>query len=163
YLVLAQELEGRIRAGDWAAGKIPTVRGIAERHDVSIVTASRALQVLRDKGLVRTVERSGCYLVPPAPAGPERWACCLRITAGPFQQASAAVSATGFEAVARQGKAVFVTDAFDLRDGTNEEELNRQAHAAAAAGLRGVFLMPSRVSEEFMQLDEWLLSACRAN
>jgi LacI family transcriptional regulator len=163
YLLLAQELEDRIRAGDWAAGKIPTVRGIAERHDVSIVTASRALQVLRDKGLVRTIERSGCYLVPPTPVGPERWALCLRITPGPFQQASAAVSSTGFEAVARQGKAAFVTDAFDLRDGTSEEDLNRQARAAVAASLRGVFLLPSRVSKEFMQLDEWLLSACRAH
>jgi LacI family transcriptional regulator len=163
YLVLSQELEARIRAGDWSNGKVPTVRDIAERHDVSVVTASRALQVLRDKGLVRTVERSGCYLVPPSSPRPARWGLCLRITPGPFQQASTALGWTGFEALARREKVTFVTDAFDLRDDAGEEDLHRQAQAAAAAGLGGVFLLPSRVSEEAMRFDERLLRACRAN
>jgi LacI family transcriptional regulator len=160
YLLLAQELETHIRAGAWSAGKVPTVRDIAKRHEVSIVTASRALQVLRDKGLVHIVERSGCYVVPPAP---QRWALCLRITPGPFQQASAAVTSMGFETVARQGEAVFVADAFDLREGLSAADLDRQARDAVAAGLGGLFLLPSRVSEEAMQLDEQLLRACRAN
>jgi LacI family transcriptional regulator len=160
YLLVSQELESRIQAGDWSNGKMPTVREIAERNDVSIVTASRALQVLRDKGLIRTVERSGCYL---APSTPSRWALCLHITPGPFQQASTSVIWTGFEAVARKGKAAFVTDAFELGDDAIEKELQRQAQAAAAAGLGGVFLLPSRLSEATMRLDERLLRACRAN
>jgi LacI family transcriptional regulator len=160
YLVLSQKLETLIRAGTLNNGKVPTVRDIAQRHGVSIVTASRALQVLRDKGLVHTIERSGCYLAPPAPS---RWALCLRIAPGPFQQASTAVNRTGFEALANREKVTFVTDAFDLRDDVGEEELQRQAQAARTAGLGGVFLLPSRVSEAAMQFDERLLHACRCN
>ena len=160
YLLLAQELEGRIRDGDWAAGKVPTVRSIAQQHEVSIVTSSRALQVLRDKGLVNTVERSGCYLASPTQ---QRWALCLRITPGPFQQASTAVNSTGFEALAQRGQATFITDAFNLRDDIRDAELNRQARDAVASGLGGLFLLPARVSEEAMRLDERLLNACRDN
>jgi LacI family transcriptional regulator len=40
-------------------------------------------------------------------------------------------------------------------------QLRRQARAAAAAGIRGVLLMPSRVSDDQMRRDEALLRACR--
>jgi LacI family transcriptional regulator len=56
---------------------------------------------------------------------------------------------------------------FDLVDcaidpAAPDRELSRQANMAVTAGVRGLFLMPARVSDEEMRRDERLLAACRA-
>lgn len=161
YLQISQELEGRIRGGQWKS-KIPSVRGIAVSHGVSVVTAARALQVLRDKGLISAVERSGCYLLDAARGGAERWAICLRITPGPFQAAVDLGNRRGFEAIARSDGISFDPQSFRIDENTSDRELLRQARRAADNGIGGVVLLPSRLSDSEAALDERLLAACDA-
>ncbi|MCF2131030.1 GntR family transcriptional regulator [Strepomyces sp. STD 3.1] len=53
YLQLAETLADAIRRGDYAPGdRFPTVVELAEAHDVAPNTASRAVQVLKERGLV---------------------------------------------------------------------------------------------------------------
>jgi LacI family transcriptional regulator len=162
YLLLSSELEGRIRGGLWPDGRIPSVRVLARDHGVSVVTASRALQVLRGKGLIHTVNRSGCYLARSAPATGEHFALCLRITPGLFQRAADTATRVGFEATAKRLGLRMDDSPFDVSAAPSGRELERQARRAVAAGLRGLFFMPSRVSDDEMRLDERLLAACRA-
>jgi DNA-binding GntR family transcriptional regulator len=56
-------------AADIASGRIPVgarlagERELAEEHGVAIGTARRAVQELRDRGLVRTLAARGTYVV----------------------------------------------------------------------------------------------------
>jgi LacI family transcriptional regulator len=159
YLDISEAIETQLRGGAWTRDKMPSVRGVAEAHGVSIVTASRALQVLRDKGLIRTVERSGCFLAEAA-APAATWALCLHLTPGPMQKATASVSLQGFDAVARREGVRFLDTVFDLRVGASDRDLQRAVKRAAADGVSGVFLMPSRASDELMRMDEAFLRAC---
>lgn len=160
YLEVAAELEAQINLGKWDGGKMPSVRGIADQHSVSVVTASRALQVLRDKGLIQTIERSGCYRVPPPSA--DRWALVLRLTPGPWQKATVSLPLVGFEALARREPMHLEADLFPLAAGMTEREIAPLARRAKERGVNGVFLLPSRYSEAEMQLDEHLLACCAA-
>jgi LacI family transcriptional regulator len=159
YLLVSKEIEDRIRGGAWPDGRIPSVRNLAVSHGVSVVTASRALQVLRDRGLISTVNRGGCFLARKAAAN-GRFALILRTTPGPYQRTAANVTRIGFAAVAEQLGLSLNDDPFPLD--VPEKELTRQVRLAAADGLRGLFLMPARVNDEEMRRDERLLAACRA-
>jgi LacI family transcriptional regulator len=159
YQRVADAIEAQVRKGRWEGGRMPSVRGIADQYEVSIVTASRALQVLRDKGLIQTVERSGTFRLPPATA--ERWAVVLRVTPGPYRAATAEVTRSGFEAVARKQPMHLHFDAFTLEAGLTPDAAERAARQAKATGLRGVFLLPSRASADDARVDEAFLAGCR--
>jgi LacI family transcriptional regulator len=161
YLLVSREIENRIRDGQWPAGRMPGVRELAGQHHVSVVTASRALQVLRDKGLIRTVNRSGCFLAADEPKSGEHFALCLRVTPGRFQRASDSVTRGGFAAAARTMGFTVDDGPFDFTGSATDRNVARQIRQAVDAGLRGLFLMPSRISDDEMRLDERVLSACR--
>lgn len=161
YQEVAAALERQIQGGRWDGGKMPSVRGIADLHSVSVVTASRALQILRDKGLIQTIQRSGCYRVPPPTA--DRWALALRLTPGPWQKATTSIARVGFESLARREPMHLETDLFPLAPGMTEQQISPMVKRARELGVRGVFLLPSRHSEEEARLDERLLACCRAD
>ncbi len=166
YLAISRELESRINEGRLGDGKVPSSRQIAGEHGVSLVTASRALQVLRDKGLIRTVDRSGSYIArpEPRPSGSSSWALCLRTTPGPWYHASISVTRDGFDALAGRlpGPRVDV-ETLDLREVPPPAELRRRVRSAAEAGIAGVFLLPSRHSPEATREDEAILDAFRSS
>jgi LacI family transcriptional regulator len=156
---VAEELEGLIQSGQWTAGKLPGLRGIAADRRVSVVTACRALQVLRDKGLIASVERSGSYLLDPTRRAAESWGLCLRLTPGAWLRATVSLITAGFDALAKDEGLAVRADLFSL-DAPSARQFLRQAKAAKDAGVRGVFLLPSRLSEESHRVDLALIDAC---
>jgi LacI family transcriptional regulator len=160
YLEVAGAIEGQIRSGKWDGGKLPGVREIAQLNKVSVVTASRALQVLRDRGLIQTNSRSGSYRIPPPSA--DRWALVFRVTPGPWQKATAEISRAGFEALARRDPMHLEPDLFPLAPEMADRDLLALIRRARDRGVRGAFLLPSRHSDEEMRLDERFLACCQA-
>ena len=160
YLDIARSIESQILGGDGA--KVPSSRQVASTYGVSVVTASRAIQVLRDKGLIRTVDRSGSFVAPASSAAEvaERYALVQRSTPGPWFQASLAFSHAGFAAVARQEGVRFEIDRFSFDESTRPAEFQRQARRAAEAGVSGVVFMPSRFRAEAAVQDEVFLRSC---
>jgi len=158
YLEVSAALEAQMRGGRWDNGKMPSVRGVAQQHGVSVVTASRAIQVLRDKGLIRTVERAGCFRIP-APAA-ERWALVLRLTPGPWQRATLGMTRSGFDALAQREPMHLEVDHFPLTTDLAERDILPLVRAAKEQGVGGAFLLPSRHGEEDMRLDERFLVCC---
>jgi len=160
YLDVAEALEAEVQTGRWDGGKMPSVREVARLYRVSAVTASRALQVLRDKGLVRTVERSGCFRVAAASA--DRRALVLRTTDGPWQAGTRTLARAGFEALARRRPMHLEAEPFALAPGMSADAVAPLVRAAKERGVKGVFLLPSRVSAAETATDEAVLAACRA-
>lgn len=163
YLTISGLIEDQIRRGDWQDGMLLSARGIAEEHQVSPVTASRALQVLRDKGLIRTFDRLGSYLTPAAPAEglTARWALCFRVTPGPWHQATLSTTRAGFQQMARRRGIELDTESFTEGVIGGPVEFRRRVDRAVGAGVSGVFFLPSRVSEESAREDEAILASCR--
>jgi LacI family transcriptional regulator len=159
YLRVAARIEAELRTGAWDGGKMPSVRGIATQYGVSVVTASRALQVLRDKGLIQTIERSGCYRIPPPTA--DRWAVCLRLTPGSALRETHSVAQAGFLALARRDPMHLEFEAFEVTPQLTVEDAKAAARKAAADGVKGVFLLPSRVSAEEAAADLAFVDGCR--
>lgn len=164
YLGLSRELEAKILKGRWKDGAVLSARAIAGEHHVSVVTASRALQVLRDRGLIQTVERLGSYLAPAAPVieTGERWALCFRVTPGPWHQVTLWTAQSGFQAMAQRQKFVLDAEMFNNGGPGTGAELLGRVKMAVDAGVTGVFFLPSRLSEESAAEDEAFLDACRA-
>jgi LacI family transcriptional regulator len=160
YLDIARTIELQVAGREGA--KVPSSREIASAHGVSVVTASRAIQVLRDKGLIRTVERSGSFVAPAAPAASsEHYALVQRSTPGPWLQASKAFTQAGFAAVRRQEGIEVELDRFHFDEATRPADYRRQARRAAEDGVSGVIFMPSRYADLAARQDETFLRACR--
>jgi LacI family transcriptional regulator len=159
YLDIARSIESQVAGRDGA--KVPSSREIAQAHGVSVVTASRALQVLRDKGLIRTVERSGSFVAPAVAAErAERVALVQRSTPGPWLQASLSVIQAGFAAIRRREGIAVDVDRFHFGRATRLADFRRQTRTAAEEGVSGVIFMPSRHEDEAARQDEAFLRAC---
>jgi LacI family transcriptional regulator len=159
-LQIAREIEAQIAAGRWDGKRMPGVRALAEQFGVSIVTASRALQLLADRGLIDTVERSGCYVRANRPTTSDSFALCQRVTSGFWQQATEQVLRTGFEEAAREQQMALLAGQLTFRDDTPERELQRLVETVVAGGGQGVCFLPSRHSPLGAEQDGRFLQVC---
>jgi LacI family transcriptional regulator len=158
YIQVAEELERKITDGIWGK-QVPSVRAIAKEYSVSIVTASRALQVLCDKKLVQTVERSGAYVIDRETSR-QKLALVLRITPGPWHEASVRVAHSGFDGLDGNLGVRFLNDAIAWPDDATAADLDRGVRKAKDAGVEGIVFLPSRTGEHRLQQDETFLRAC---
>jgi LacI family transcriptional regulator len=162
FMQLSQSLEEGIASGMYRTnGKLPSVRGLAQKHQVALATAARALEVLHGKGLIRRDERNGGYFVAPKTEGIETWAFCFRVTPGPMEEASRTRTAGGFQAAAQERGESVILDA--LRFDERATTIASQVKALTERPIHGLFLMPSRLDDVSLQQDEELLAACDAN
>jgi DNA-binding GntR family transcriptional regulator len=65
YQQLAAILTGRIQAGQWRSGPLPSVKALQHEYGIGRDTVLHALQVLRDANLIFTVPKRGSYVGPP--------------------------------------------------------------------------------------------------
>jgi LacI family transcriptional regulator len=160
YVKIARSIQSQVAGRDGA--KVPSSREVASAYGVSLVTASRAIQVLRDNGLIRTIERSGSFVASkPATESAERYALVQRSTPGPWLQASLAFIQAGFAAVRRQEGVAVDFERFHFDQVARPADLRRQARRVVQDGVLGVIFMPSRHDDEATRLDEVFLRACR--
>ncbi|MEV6246921.1 TetR/AcrR family transcriptional regulator C-terminal domain-containing protein [Streptomyces sp. NPDC051742] len=67
YLAIAAELRRRVRSGELSPGdRVPSTRAITREWGVAMATATKALGVLRQEGLVRPEPGVGTVVVTPA-------------------------------------------------------------------------------------------------
>ncbi|MFC4586238.1 TetR/AcrR family transcriptional regulator C-terminal domain-containing protein [Sphaerisporangium corydalis] len=67
YLRIVTEVRRRIQDGELAPGdRVPSTRQIAREWDVALATATKALTVLRQEGLVQARPRAGTTVAAPA-------------------------------------------------------------------------------------------------
>ncbi|MCF3960461.1 GntR family transcriptional regulator [Streptomyces fuscigenes] len=63
YAQLADELQRQIEAGELSAGaRLPGERDLARTYRVALGTARRAIQELRDRGLIVTTHGKGSFV-----------------------------------------------------------------------------------------------------
>jgi GntR family transcriptional regulator len=68
YQQLAAILRGQINDGTLPANRpVPSIATLVQEYGVARGTAIHALDVLREEGLVRTVQGRGTYVVGPNP------------------------------------------------------------------------------------------------
>jgi GntR family transcriptional regulator len=65
YLRVADDIAARITSGELAPGaRLRAERDLAEYYGVSYGTVRRAMQVLRDRGLIITIHGRGTFVKP---------------------------------------------------------------------------------------------------
>jgi DNA-binding GntR family transcriptional regulator len=70
YVRLADHIEARIRAGELSLGRrLPAERDQAAEYGVAYLTVRRAMKVLRERGLIKSVLGRGTYVVEELPPG----------------------------------------------------------------------------------------------
>jgi GntR family transcriptional regulator len=65
YQQLAAILREQITSGKLAR-RVPSSKTLSQEHGVSHITAEKAVRVLRDEGLVRSVVGRGVFVIPPS-------------------------------------------------------------------------------------------------
>jgi GntR family transcriptional regulator len=64
YMQLADLIEAEIRAGK-LRGKIRAERDLAEEYGVAYTTVRRAMAVLRERGLIKSIQGRGTFVIQP--------------------------------------------------------------------------------------------------
>jgi GntR family transcriptional regulator/MocR family aminotransferase len=64
YHQVAAILTGRIEAGEWRSGPLPSVKAMQQEYGVGRDTVLHALRLLREAGLIFTVAKRGSYVAP---------------------------------------------------------------------------------------------------
>lgn len=68
YRGIADDLESRIRSGEYAPGaRLPSYRELADIYDVSVSTASKAIALLVERGLIYGETGRGTFVEDPLP------------------------------------------------------------------------------------------------
>jgi len=63
YMRVAEDIAGRIESGELAPGsRLRSERDLAVHYEVAFHTVRRAMQVLRDRGLVLSIHGRGTYV-----------------------------------------------------------------------------------------------------
>ncbi|MET7308596.1 GntR family transcriptional regulator [Streptomyces sp. NPDC005134] len=71
YEQLATILDGKIRSGEYGPGtRLPGEMVLSQEFGVGSNTVRRALDILRERGLVVTVRARGTFVVDPLPPAP---------------------------------------------------------------------------------------------
>lgn len=63
---LASILRGRISSGE-LPGRIPSIKALSQEYEVSTRTVERALNTLKDEGLIVALVGKGFYVKQPRP------------------------------------------------------------------------------------------------
>ena len=63
YRQVAAILTGRIEAGEWRSGPVPSVKAMQQEYGVGRDTILHALRLLREANLIFTVPKRGSYVV----------------------------------------------------------------------------------------------------
>ena len=64
YRQLAAILTGRIEAGEWRTGPLPSVKAMQQEYGVGRDTVLHALRLLREENVIFTVAKRGSYVDP---------------------------------------------------------------------------------------------------
>ena len=63
YLQIMEQIQARIAAGDWPAGKeLPSIRALAAALSVSVITIKRAYLDLENEGVIVTRHGKGSFV-----------------------------------------------------------------------------------------------------
>lgn len=63
YVQVANDVERRIVAGE-ITGKLPSERDLADEYEVAYTTVRHAMDVLRQRDVIRTVHGRGTFVKP---------------------------------------------------------------------------------------------------
>ncbi|WP_300609115.1 GntR family transcriptional regulator [Trebonia sp.] len=70
YRQLAAILQHQIASGELAPGRpLPSIKTLSQRYEIAKGSVEKAIQLLRDEGLVRTTIGRGVYVIPPGERG----------------------------------------------------------------------------------------------
>lgn len=70
YMRVADDIAARIGSGELKAGaRLRAERDLAEHYEVSYGTVRRAMEVLRERGLISTVHGRGTFVSAPGDSG----------------------------------------------------------------------------------------------
>jgi DNA-binding GntR family transcriptional regulator len=63
YMQVADDVERRINAREWTE-KLPAERALAEEYEVAYTTVRHAMEVLRERDVIRTAHGRGTFVKP---------------------------------------------------------------------------------------------------
>ena len=70
YMRVAEDIAARIASGDLRPGaRLRAERDLAEHYEVSYGTVRRAMEVLRERGLITTIHGRGTFVSAPGDSG----------------------------------------------------------------------------------------------